>query len=239
MPINWVLNDEDLLIEIWSFCSPTEAVRLWIGTNFFNRSVDQNHMAWECLLNQTKLVDLEGALLRLNLRTFHDETQLPAFNLLRELHSVRRCSRSGCYQLFREIENLQLSSQEQPPNPCSYHPGILRRTTRRLSCCRQKGFDSRPCKQGVHDGGFFSAVFTARPDPQVKSRPPPTDITSVEPAFASLCVQLPSLQVDNSKGTAGSDADQGSAASQGCSSSPRADSTSLPFLSPLSRINSG
>ena len=80
-------------------------------------------------------------------------TRKKNFQLIYELFSTRKCTRSGCFKLYKEVGNDCMS--------CYYHPG--RKTAGRLTCCREKSFQTPGCKTGHHDGMFFQMVRLRRP----------------------------------------------------------------------------
>ena len=75
------------------------------------------------------------------------------FFLIRELYKTKKCSRSGCYQPFREIDNFEVS--------CVYHPGKMS-NRKHLSCCRCKTFKEPGCKVSYHDGSLFTTILKER-----------------------------------------------------------------------------
>ena len=72
--------------------------------------------------------------------------------LIERMFINRKCSRSGCFQFFQEINNHSKA--------CCYHPGALRRG--KLTCCRQSSFRDKGCTLQFHSGALHEAMFSKR-----------------------------------------------------------------------------
>lgn len=81
--------------------------------------------------------------------------------LVKSLFYTKKCSRSGCYQMFSEWLNH--------PTACRFHTGKMK-PTGLLSCCRGKGFRSPGCRQDYHDGLFFAVVHLRRGAAEAKEK---------------------------------------------------------------------
>jgi hypothetical protein len=74
-----------------------------------------------------------------------------------KLYGTRKCSNSGCFKTFREIDNT--------PSSCLCHGGKMK-GSRKLSCCGAAKFSDRGCKTCYHSGAYFEFVHQPR-DPNV------------------------------------------------------------------------
>lgn len=93
--------------------------------------------------------------------------------MLRDLFSSKKCSRSGCLKVFTEICNNE--------GVCMFHPG-RKKSSGKLSCCRERSFQSEGCKRGFHDGFLHKVVFCQRSveTENVPSLPLPIKMSSTE-----------------------------------------------------------
>ena len=143
----------DCFISIAGWClSLGDVVRLWIA---LGRIIPTRHVMWKRILRQHVSTihneNLDDIIYRLGCRL--DSTGLL---LIERMYVERKCSHSGCFKSYREIENT-LSS-------CTFHNGILRKG--RLSCCRQSTFRDVGCKRGYHDGALYEILFAQRDEAQ-------------------------------------------------------------------------
>lgn len=121
----------------------------WSNPHLFRNELTHNSQFWTaiisyfCRIRHKDFSELSG---RIDLKE-------SGVWILRSLHSERRCSRSGCYQMYTEWEN--------GATQCMYHPGKLR-STGHMSCCRGKGFTAPGCKAAFHDGAVFSLIHMRR-----------------------------------------------------------------------------
>lgn len=83
-----------------------------------------------------------------------DSLRSTNYNLIKTLFSNKKCTHSGCFKIYNEWSNNSDS--------CLFHPG-KKNSTGRLSCCREKSFQSIGCKSSFHDGLFYSIVNLERP----------------------------------------------------------------------------
>eukprot|EP01039_Chlorochromonas_danica_P006206 gene6206-6844_t len=74
------------------------------------------------------------------------------YHTTQDLFTIRKCSRSGCYQQYEEWMNHNQA--------CSYHPGKLKNNA--LTCCRERSFRSPGCKRTSHSGLFHYFLFSRR-----------------------------------------------------------------------------
>lgn len=170
----------------------SECVRMWIAFNKCQRRLSENDPIWFQYLIiyfAQRNIDFQSVLRRLkNPVTFKSDER--GVGTYRMLHLAKKCSRSGCYETYREIENESGS--------CRYHTGRLKRN-RTLSCCGGT-FSTSGCKHAYHDGAFHEMVFSKRPDSTAPTRLPelvkdilvPTLPTSPAPK-KPLAVNLPSI----------------------------------------------
>jgi len=130
--------------------SPKSFARFWWSTPYLMRSdLTKSNVFWKSMIRQfceVHELDFNEVIDRADLREI-------GIHILRPLHLAKRCSRSGCYQMYCEWENGAMQ--------CVYHPGKLR-ATGYLSCCRGKGFSSTGCKAAYHDGSVFSLIHMRR-----------------------------------------------------------------------------
>ncbi len=142
----------DLLIYMSVYCENLEdVVKLWIAFGL-HKHIPSYDRAWREVLRFWLLINekgdsVEDACLRMGCRL--DSGGL----LLIERACVpRKCSRSGCFVLYKEIEN--------GPAACSWHNGKMVRGS--LTCCKQTSFKDEGCKRGWHDGALFESIYTRR-----------------------------------------------------------------------------
>ena len=143
---------DEIWFEIACCCSTLkEFVRFWISCPSLLRHVSvDNKTFWISLVDHflfTRGLSMKEMVNRLGL------VDASGIVLVRQLFSVKKCSRSGCYTDFCEFTN--------GADKCLFHPGRLR-ATGYLSCCRSKGFKSVGCKAGYHDGMIHNMVHLKR-----------------------------------------------------------------------------
>ena len=142
--------NEDCFIVMSGFVDTlADLVRLWIALGCV---LPAHHVMWKEMLREHCIQklggqDLEEIILRLGCR--QDSTGLL---LIERMYVRRKCSRSGCFRIFREIDNHRTA--------CSHHSGILRKG--RLSCCHETSFRGPGCKDGYHDGALHESLFLRR-----------------------------------------------------------------------------
>ena len=144
------LSNELWLIICSYFDNLKYFVRLWIASNGRKILPADHPTFWAALVREFCLergVSFDDLKDRLCLENLEGASMVAA------LFSNRKCSRSGCYQVFQEWCNAASS--------CAYHSGRLR-STGSLSCCSRKGFKSAGCKSGYHDGLFYKMVTLRR-----------------------------------------------------------------------------
>jgi hypothetical protein len=125
-------------------------VRLWLNIPSLFRNKDiSGRDFWFSLVNI--ICDSRGTNPGFVLDRIRQSTS--GVEIVRALLAPRQCTRSGCYQRYRELDN--------DPQCCYYHPGKLR-PTGFLSCCRGKGFRSTGCKQSYHECGVLLLVHMTR-----------------------------------------------------------------------------
>lgn len=110
------------------------------------------------IVKSTLTVEIDTVLLRLgysiSIINNLSADKVDCIELLAKLHLPRKCSRSGCFQIFKEIDNSSSS--------CRFHSGRMKGLSG-LSCCRSKSFTSAlGCKISHHDGSFFDTVYSVR-----------------------------------------------------------------------------
>ena len=142
----------DLLIYLSVYCSNLEdIVRFWVALGL-HKHIPSYDRAWREVLRfwqivQNKGDSVEDTCLRMGCRL--DSGGL----LLIERACVpRKCCRSGCFTMYKEIDNSPLS--------CSFHNGKLTRGS--LSCCKQTSFKEEGCKTGWHDGALYESIYSRR-----------------------------------------------------------------------------
>ena len=143
----------DCFISLAGWChSLGDVVRLWVA---LGRIIPTRHVMWKRILRQHVLAihneELENIIDRLGCRI--DSTGLL---LIERMFVKRKCSRSGCFVKYREIDNTRSS--------CSFHSGIIRKG--RLTCCGQNTFRDDGCKSGYHDGALYESLFAKRDQQQ-------------------------------------------------------------------------
>jgi hypothetical protein len=126
-----------------------DLVRLWIALGC---TLPANHCMWKEMLREHCLMsrggqDLNDVIMRLGCRL-----DSGGLLLIERMYVLRKCSSSGCFNQFREIDNTK--------DTCAFHPGILRKG--RLSCCREDSFRAMGCKAGYHKGALHESVFMRR-----------------------------------------------------------------------------
>ena len=124
--------------------------------------IPANHYVWDDilqeLLGEERMTNIVEIYSRLNINYIPDsgkECPINQLELMKELFKDRKCGRSGCCSVYREINNNK--------EACTYHSGTLRAGIK-LSCCRAKNFRAPGCKHGFHNGTFFNVLYSARPE---------------------------------------------------------------------------
>ncbi len=152
--------DADCIAYLFLFLEPKYAIRLWIVCRWNCYGITPQHKVWKGvvknLLGSERLNDVDEIYSRLNIIYSSDNSQAcPIDNIvfMKELYRERKCGRSGCYKIYRELDNYKES--------CCYHPGTKRST--KLSCCKAKNFSFPGCKYGYHNGHFFNVLYSERP----------------------------------------------------------------------------
>ena len=128
-----------------------EAVRAWIAFCLTKRGLSATDPLWLVLLEKRFESYTTLFLTRTAYPTLCEEKQ--GLRFFARIHHQKKCSRSGCYQTFVEIDNTATS--------CRFHPGRLN-AAGILSCCRQKSFKSEGCRSAYHCGDYFDFVWGAR-----------------------------------------------------------------------------
>jgi hypothetical protein len=147
----------DCFITLAGFCfSIKDLVRLWIATGC---KLPSKGKLWTYALIEFLFANDEKAQKLENHQQLEDITirlgcRLDSNGLLliERMFTTRKCSRSGCFKLFKEIDNHS--------NACYYHKGALKRG--KLTCCRQNNFKDIGCSINYHNGSLHEAVFQAR-----------------------------------------------------------------------------
>ena len=108
---------EDIWLHVFSYTSETvECIRLYIGLRLW-RYVSEDSLIWIKHLQRhflRKNKDLEDTMFR-----FRSTMSLfTGLNLYKKLNERRKCSRSGCFAVYREIDNDN--------SACCYHPGRMK-----------------------------------------------------------------------------------------------------------------
>ena len=144
------------------------------------------------ILKDTCKIDLDVVLLRLgysiSIINSISAEKIDCFEVLRKLHTYRKCNRSGCFQVFQEINN--------EGSCCQYHPGRMKGLS--LSCCRKKNFNEKGCKCTYHDGSFFDTVYSKRElDKLPTISPPSTPLihTNDRINVNDIEIKLPKIQI--------------------------------------------
>lgn len=151
----WFSRMKRFYDEIWFhvagyFISLKSFARFWWSTPHLVRStLTHNSRFWMGIIRhfcEIQYLDFSQITGRIDIRD-------RGIYILRSLHNSKRCSRSGCYQMYTEWDNN--STQ------CMYHPGRLR-AGGHLSCCRGKGFTAPGCKAAFHDGAVYTFIHMRR-----------------------------------------------------------------------------
>ena len=184
------LLNEDCFLQLASWCeSIPDVVHIWIGLCLAKRGMSADSGFWRLFLKEYYKrygggVDLAGSIIRAGLRL--DEQD--GLQLLKKLYMRRKCSRSGCMIIFREIENFW--------GQCHFHPGGLRNGWS-LTCCRGLSFQSAlGCKVGFHDGSLHESIYSIRCErqilPPISKGGPPPNVTRTE-LSDQLMIKLPKI----------------------------------------------
>ena len=161
--------NENVLYNIYQYIgSIKDFIKLIIANSSLFKSIPKDGQFYILVLKDICKVNLDIVLLRLGYSVIiaNSLQQINCFEVFRKLHAYRKCTRSGCFQSFQEINNHNKS--------CCYHTGRIKGQS--LSCCRKKHFSDEGCKQSFHDGAFYDTVYSKREElPQLSS---PERITS-------------------------------------------------------------
>jgi hypothetical protein len=146
----------DLLIYLSVFCDDlADIVRFWIAFSSLRLHVPEYDRAWKQILrfwamqnqHQHNLGGLDDIIMRLGCRL-----DSGGLLLLERVCSPRKCSRSGCFRLYKEKDN---SNQA-----CCFHPGKMMRGS--LTCCKQSSFREEGCARTWHDGALYESIYSRR-----------------------------------------------------------------------------
>ena len=140
----WVLSLKDL-VRLWIAlgCRLPAKGRLW--TYALREHLNPGERSFE-----NDVENLEDIILRLGCRL-----DSGGLLLIERMFINRKCSKSGCFQHFQEINNHNKA--------CCYNSGSLRRG--KLTCCRADNFRDKGCKSGFHNGALHEALFSKREKP--------------------------------------------------------------------------
>ena len=127
-------------------------VKSYIAFNLSKHGITSQHKIWMTVLEQRHSIDIRGFLLRTNYPTTEEQKQGLVF--FARLHRRKKCSRSGCFKEFIEIDNTRTS--------CRHHTGRV--NGQHLTCCRASSFREEGCRRGYHSGDFFEFVHSKRDD---------------------------------------------------------------------------
>ena len=157
--------DADCIAYLFLFLEPKLAIRLWMVCRWNSYGITPEHKVWKGvvknLLGNERLKDIDDIYSRLNIIYSSDNGQpcpIDNISFMKELYRHRKCGRSGCYKIYREVDNYKDS--------CCYHPGTKRST--KLSCCKAKSFKDVGCKYSYHNGHFFNVLYSARPKDEIE-----------------------------------------------------------------------
>lgn len=146
-----VLGEEDVWFQIFSWLGDLrESVRAWIAFGL-RHNVSRSSVLWDRLLEehcQSHGQNLSWLMGRLA-SPIAPQHGLQA---VARLYVWKKCSRSGCLQRFRELDNRA--------GVCSFHPGRLKGS--KLTCCRASSFRAAGCKTTWHDGDVYEMVYRRR-----------------------------------------------------------------------------
>lgn len=148
-----IIISDDCFLELcsWLYSIP-DVVNLWIALCMQKWGVCHDSQIWISYLKMhyaTKGTDIESAILRAGMR--FDDAMSMGLQLLKKLYVLRKCGRSGCLKLYREIYN--------GATECICHPGYLKNN--RLTCCKET-FKFIGCKSSCHDGSLSESIFAPR-----------------------------------------------------------------------------
>jgi hypothetical protein len=146
----------DLLIYLSVFCDDlADIVRFWIAFSSLRVHVPEYDRAWKQILkfwamqnqNQHNLGGLDDIIMRLGCRL-----DSGGLLLLERVCSPRKCSRSGCFRLYKEKDNSNRA--------CCFHPGKMTRGS--LTCCKKSSFREEGCARTWHDGALYESIYSRR-----------------------------------------------------------------------------
>ena len=138
----------DIWCCIFDFLDGNDATIGWEALSLF-KIVPSKDLYWKNrvinLLSYTE--ELEEVYFRLG---FYYPKTINYRLLLKKLYTVRKCSRSGCYRKFYEVDGTL----------CCYHPG--KKVNNKLTCCRGT-FSTPGCtNMEYHNGEFHEMVYSDR-----------------------------------------------------------------------------
>ena len=156
--------NEDCFFELAAFLDDDlkQIVRFWVALCLRN-DVTKNSVVWREILKRYLASSLSACNNNYN-TLINNETiaslrfragvraDIPYLNLIGRLYCKRKCSRSGCFEMYQEISNHATA--------CRHHSGKMR--NRFLSCCRERSFRALGCKQNFHDGVLFEFIHYKR-----------------------------------------------------------------------------
>jgi len=145
--------NEDVLCEISSWChSFGDAVALWSALCLRKRRIGITGAFWRRFLSPFFGAGEKDSFLRV---CGIDESQAVTVGVLERLYKTRKCTRSGCFKLYRELDNSSSS--------CAHHHGRMRSSGGgSLSCCKSRDFKAPGCTRGYHNGATFEFIWAPR-----------------------------------------------------------------------------
>ena len=167
-----------LSAELWCeifyyFRDIKDAIRTWIAFGL-RKVISKQHQIWMFLLvDLLKDSTISSFLQRINCPTLPAQKQGLVF--LSRIYQQKKCCRSGCFQMFSEIQNTS--------KLCRFHSGKMT-SVGNLSCCREKSFRVVGCKTGYHCGDFYDYVFSLRDDSKITAK------TASAPAIIDTSMSL-------------------------------------------------
>jgi len=164
-------------------------IRAWIELKL-TKIVNRSHNIWQALLEVScNRYNVDIQTLLVNIYSFSSASKYDYIDIFAKMHTMKKCSRSGCFKMFNEATNST--------ECCYYHPGKLRTagySTSCLTCCRSKSFSAPGCRRGRHEGAFYSFVYSKREEkPLVESA-----LTSATSSSGTESLKLPSIVAPSS-----------------------------------------
>ena len=183
---------DEIWRKIFKFLCPKEMVRSYIAIPIIRQSTLHAADFLEIAKQEIESHghDYKGSLGRLGMLTENDGLMIMNF-----FYKQRKCFRSGCLQLFSERYNYKDS--------CAYHPGKCG-AGKILTCCRNNGFKSAPCKRGFHDGKVFDAIMfipnsVNEGNNDSKMEQTSSNISALPPIAFCSEIEAPSTSISNTK----------------------------------------